>query len=146
MNQSKFDPDVSHLTSITNETIGKQNGDHFLSVTMSLPGSLSQQKHYKTCYGTRPKRRFVVYEHDQSAVLFFTLDSWKQEEIFLYIISIFYLYEQTGFVQVRIIFLSLSFRTNARNRQDLYDRKQYHCCPHGVLQSTQNLSSFKVSD
>ncbi len=45
----------------------------------------------------RPKRRFVVYEHDRSAVLFFTLCGWKQEEIFLHFISIFCVYGQTGF-------------------------------------------------
>ncbi len=48
MNYSKFNPDVSRLTSITNETIGEQIGDYFLSVTMSLPGPLSQQKRYDT--------------------------------------------------------------------------------------------------
>ncbi len=34
----------------------------------------------------------------------------------------------------QVVFLSLSSET----RKDLYDSKQYHFCPHGLLQSKQN--------
>ncbi len=35
-------------------------------------------------------------------------------------------YGQTGLVQISVVFLSLSSKTNACTRQDLHDRKQYH--------------------
>ncbi len=41
------------------------------------------------------------------------------------------------------VFLSLSSKTDARARQDLYDRKQYRFCPHALLQSMQSKSSSK---
>ncbi len=44
---------MSHiLPPSANETIGEQFGDYFLSVTMSLPGPLTQQKHYETLSNT----------------------------------------------------------------------------------------------
>ncbi len=71
------------------------------------------------------------------SVLFFIIYDWKQEEIFLYIISIFFVNGQTGFVQISHVFILLSFKTNTCARQDLYNREQYHFCPHTELQSTQ---------
>ncbi len=71
------------------------------------------------------KRRFAVYEHDQSAVLFFTICGWRQEDIFLEIISIFCAHGRTVIVIISSVFLSLSFKTNACVRQDLYDSMQY---------------------
>ncbi len=37
-------------------------------------------------------------------------------------------------LQISGMFLSLSFKTNAYTRQDLYDSKQYHFCQHASLQ------------
>ncbi len=56
VNQSEFNPDASHLTSI-----GQQIGDYFLSVTMSLPDPLTQQKHYETLYGTQSGRDDLLF-------------------------------------------------------------------------------------
>ncbi len=36
------------------------------------------------------------------------------------------------------MFHSLSSKTNARTKQEFYDRKQYHFCPQAPLQLTQN--------
>ncbi len=50
---------------------------------MPLPGLLSERKSYvAVVYGTDWERPFVVYEHDRSAVLFFTTYGWNQEEFF----------------------------------------------------------------
>ncbi len=72
---------------------------------------------------------------------FFIICSWKQEDMFLYIVSIFCVYSQTGFVQVSRVFLSLSCKTNTCAGWDLYDSKQYRCRPSALPQSTQNESS-----
>ncbi len=105
----------SVLPPSVNETIGEQTGGYFLSVKMSLSGPFSQQDH---------KKRFVVYEHDRSAVRFFSLCGWKQEDFFLQIIS--------------VVCANKWCFSHSWARQDLLDRKQYHFCPHEALQSTQN--------
>ncbi len=46
---------------------------------------------------------------------------WKQEDIFLWIISIFRVYGRTGFVPKSGEFLSLSSKTKTRTMQDFYD-------------------------
>ncbi len=84
---------------------------------------------------TDRRRQFVVYEHDQSTVLFSYMV--ESEWIFLWIISVFCVCGQNGFVQISGLFLALSFKTNALTRQDLNDKKQCHFCPHTLLQSTQ---------
>ncbi len=60
-----------------NKTIGEETGDPVFN--NALPGVLSQRTRIESFW----KRRFVVYEHDRSAVLFFTIYGWKQEDIFL---------------------------------------------------------------
>ncbi len=47
---------------------------------------------------TDRKRQFVVYEHDRSTVFFFTICGWKQEDIFLWVISILHVYGWTGII------------------------------------------------
>ncbi len=96
------------------------------------------------------KRRFVFYERYQFAVLFFTIYGWKLKVFSFFfsfykkkIISVLCVYDKTGVVEISAVFLSLSSETNARTRQDLYNSKQYRFCPHTLLQSTQNESSFE---
>ncbi len=43
-------------------------------------------------------------------------------------------------MQISAVFLSLSSKTTAHATKGRYDSKQYHFCPHVVLQSTQNKS------
>ncbi len=47
---------------------------------------------------TDQKRQFDSNEHDRSAVLFFTLYGWKQEDVFLLIIPIVCVHGLTGIV------------------------------------------------
>ncbi len=61
-----------------------------LYVLVRAVSVFSQQKQYDMLYHTQiRKKQFVVYEHDRSAVLCFTIYGWKQEDIFLQIISLF---------------------------------------------------------
>ncbi len=62
---------------------------------------------------TERKRRFVEHKHDRSAVLFFTIYGWKQEDICLLIILIICVYGQTSIIQISGVFLLLSRKINA---------------------------------
>ncbi len=83
-------------------------------------------------------RRFAVYKHDR----FFNYLCWKQEDIFLWIISVFCIYGLLGVVQIRDVFLLLSSKTNARARQDLHDSKQY-CCLHTHCYNQHNMKGAR---
>ncbi len=122
---------------LANETFEEEIGDYCPGFSVAFAQSAQSAETLQNALRyTDKKRRFVVSKHDQSTVLFFTIYSWKQEDIFLLIISIFSVYGQTGIVQMSGMFLSLSSKTNGDETPDLHDSKQYHFCPHVMLQST----------
>ncbi len=59
-----------------------------------------QRKRYKKIYSSDWKRRFVVYKHDRSAVVFFTVNGWKQEDVSCGKILIFCVHGWPGIVQI----------------------------------------------
>ncbi len=91
-----------------------------LSFTMLLPDPLSQQKHYEILYSTQTGRDNLLFTNlIDSLFSFFTVYGWKQEDIYLQIISVFSVYSQSGIVQISDVLLLLFSKTNARARQDL---------------------------
>ncbi len=118
-----------------------------MSFTMSL-SSLSQQKCYKTLYGTQTGRRDLLFTSMIDPLFFFALFHsfslsmvGNMRTFFVRYVWYFEFMAKTSLVQISDAFLSLSSKTNACARQDLNDSKQYCFCPQAPLQSTWNRSS-----
>ncbi len=123
MKQSKFNTDASHLTYISKSD--HRQGDWRLVFYNAFPRSTQSAEMLRnTLQHTNQMRRFVVYKLERSAVLFFYICGWKQEDVFLLTISIFCVYVRTGIVQTSGVFRSL--KTKAHARQDHYDSVQHH--------------------
>ncbi len=103
-----------------------------LSFAMPLPGLLSQCKHHKTLYGTLTGRDNLLLMSMIEPLFSFLLSMVGSRRIFHKTFSVFSVHGQTGFVQISGMFLSLSSKTNARARQDLYNSKHnrfvHTCC------------------
>ncbi len=82
-----FNTDASHLTYISKWD--EEMEITILSFVIPLPNPLSQQKYYETLYATQTR--------SDSLLIRSMID--LQEDIFLQIISIFYVYGQTDIVQ-----------------------------------------------
>ncbi len=73
-----------------NETISEDIGDYYPIFCDAFARSIQSVKTVQNALQhTNWKLGFVVYKHDGSAVFFFTIYSWKQEEILLLVISVF---------------------------------------------------------
>ncbi len=64
------------LPTSTNETINEKTEDYYRSAQLA-------EKLQNASWHIDWKTQFVVYKHDRSAVLFFTIYGWKQENTFL---------------------------------------------------------------
>ncbi len=107
-----------------NETIGERIGDY-----------------YPVCHNVSVSRntmkRFTAHRPEETICC---LQAWSIRCFRFYSLWLEAggdVYGWNGFVQISVMCLSLSSKTNARVREDLYDRKQYHFCPHMALQSAQ---------
>ncbi len=60
-----------------------------------------------------------------------TICGWKQQDVSFQIISLFCVHGRTGTVPISGV-SSLSFKTSAHTRQDLYDSKKKNFCPHAL--------------
>ncbi len=90
-------------------TISKEIGDYIPVFYDAFAWSSQKSETLWHDFGhAHRKWWFIVCKGDQSAFLFFTICGWKQEDIFLMIITIFYIQGQTGIVQVRGVFLSVA--------------------------------------
>ncbi len=112
------------------ETISEEIEDYYSAFNNALGWSAqSAETLQNALQRTDWRRRFVVYEHDQAVVVFFTIYGWKQKVIFLRIISIFCVYDWTGIVQISGWFLhSLPKQTLALD-VIFMTVSQYHFCP-----------------
>ncbi len=63
-----------------NKTIGDEFGDYYPAFARSAQSAETLRNVLQYTDRNRP---FVVFEYDRSAVLFFTIYGWKQENIFL---------------------------------------------------------------
>ncbi len=98
MKQSKFYTDASHISQTRRLKIATSSA---FAQSAQLAETLQN-----ALWQTDQKRQFVIYEHNRSPVLFFSVCGWKQEDVFLYRISTFCVYGQTGIVQISGVFLS----------------------------------------
>ncbi len=124
MKQSKFNTDAPSLTYISKwDYWWGDYGLLFLSLQWLCSVSSEKQKCYETVYGTQTKRVNLFPSVIDPLFSFFSIYGWKQESVSLQIISIFVFVAGTGIVQISGVFLSLSSKTNAHTRQDLYGSK-----------------------
>ncbi len=85
---SNLNTDASHLTYIWNWDIGEKIGDYYPVFNSGFSWSAqSTETLWNAFQHTDRKRRFVVYEHDQSPVLFFTSYGWKQVDFFCFVFA-----------------------------------------------------------
>ncbi len=88
MRKSKFNIAASYLNYIGRDHRKEIWDYHPVFYNASARSAQSAEMRQNTLRYTERKRQFVDYEHDRSAVLFFTIYSWKQEDILLSITSI----------------------------------------------------------
>ncbi len=88
--------DASHLTYISKR--GCHRGDYPVFYDAFAQSAQSMETLRNALRHKDQKRRLVIYEHDRSAVFFFTVYGWKQEDIFLWIIPVFCVCRQTFIV------------------------------------------------
>ncbi len=114
------------LPTSANETISEEIGDY--------------HPVFYNAFGRSAQSVQLSYERDRLAVLFFTIYGQKHRFFSRYFQYFMFM---TDLVVCKISgdFLSLSSKTNACTRKDLYNSKQYRFCPHAPLQSPQIESS-----
>ncbi len=131
------------LPILLNETISKRLEITILSVLGSVRSVSGNATKLLTTH--RPEETICwLWTLLIRCSLFFTIYGWKQEDVFHRLFPYFVLRGELVLYQQVVWFFLLSSITNIRaNKIFATEGKQYHFCPHAVLQSTQNESFSK---
>ncbi len=141
LNQSEFNPGAYILPPSADETNGEQTGDYFLSVTMSLPSLLSQQKHYETLHGTQTGRDDLLFTSMIDPLFSFLLSMVGSRRTFsLHHFNILCLVRIVLFKKVLCFFHTLPKQMLVLNQ--IFTTVNSAAFSHS-LQSTQNQSSLE---